>query len=279
MLAGDVSRATLLVPTFVVCGILAARSVTTLVDAWLPIDVPAARPGERAVLPTSPARDPDDAGAAMVARNIFCSTCDGRVTLATAGAPVVELLATDLASPPVATLWAPLVHRAGAWGLGEHVPGVGRIARIGFTSVDIFDDHGRLYTLSLRTGTAAGSHSAATEEPAAGRYAGRIVRVDERTFEIERALIRELVQGQGMKEVRIVPSMHPGGVKLYAIRPGGWADALGLKNGDRLRAVDGAEIASADKLLDLYVKLDTADEVTLEGTRGDQPLVRVLRLR
>ena len=47
---------------------------------------------------------------------------------------------------------------------------------------------------------------------------------------------------------------------------------LGLNNGDTLHTVNGFELTSADKALEVYTKLRDATELTFELTRRGQPV-------
>ena len=63
------------------------------------------------------------------------------------------------------------------------------------------------------------------------------------------------------------------------MRAGSIANAVGLKNGDILQAVNNTKIESANTLLTLYSQLDQLNNVELGGTRGGKPLAIMLRLR
>ena len=59
-------------------------------------------------------------------------------------------------------------------------------------------------------------------------------------------LIDELRRG---KTTRLVPTLKDGkpiGVKVYAMTPGTFVDAIGLTNGDTLIAIDDVKLATAD---------------------------------
>ncbi len=77
------------------------------------------------------------------------------------------------------------------------------------------------------------------------------------------------------RSARMVPAREGDafvGFKLYAIRPGSVPAALGLKNGDLLRTVNGLPLANPQQALEAYTRLRKATEVTLVVTRGGQPL-------
>ena len=77
---------------------------------------------------------------------------------------------------------------------------------------------------------------------------------------------------------RIVPSIKngkPNGFKLYAIRPSSVWAKLGLMNGDTVNAINGADLTTPDKALEVFTKLKEADEINVDLTRRGKP-VRIL---
>lgn len=83
------------------------------------------------------------------------------------------------------------------------------------------------------------------------------------------------------KQARIVPSLRNGqpfGLKLYAIRPSSVFAKLGLSNGDTIHAINGLEITSIDKALEVYAKLEDAGQLTLELTRRGRPASLVIEI-
>jgi type II secretory pathway component PulC len=78
-----------------------------------------------------------------------------------------------------------------------------------------------------------------------------------------------------MKGARVVPAIkngQPNGLKLYAIRPSSVFARLGFTNGDTIQEINGTEITSADKALELYTSLSKTDEVKVTITRRGNPM-------
>jgi general secretion pathway protein C len=76
-------------------------------------------------------------------------------------------------------------------------------------------------------------------------------------------------------QARIVPSFKNGvanGFKLFAIQPGSLYSAIGVENGDVIERVNGYEINSPEKALELYQKLRDSTHVTIELERNGQPV-------
>jgi hypothetical protein len=271
--------------TVVTCAAFAARAATTLVAP----DPLAATPGDmrrHVAPPPAPRltpRVPD--GGQLVERNMFCSGCAPDAAPATG--PVVAgavLIATDIGAEARATIHVLASEAQGSWGIGDAIPGVGRVDRIGPMWVEVSDATGRHSRLSLLEAAGGSSGTAMpASAPAADPLADRIRKLDDQNYEVERQLVRDLVSaGARPGGPRFVPIVEGGeikGVRLFGVVPGSVPHALGLKDRDQLIAVDGAPIKSVDQLLDLYVRLGQLSAVELSGTRAGKPLVRTLHLR
>lgn len=293
MVNAGLRRTWLLAFTAVIaCSVFAAHGIASLVEADY-LDTAPSRSVPlhpvQAIAPVS-ATTPD--GSTLVTRNMFCSTCqeDGPGPTDSYH-PAAVLIATSVGRDPRATIRVPASEAQGSWGLGDVVPGVGRIERIGFTSIDVIDvaDPKRRGTLSLFDGLPdhPGGRSdvgAATPAPAAADpFADRVRKIDDTTYEVDRSLVRELVGGSvGAAGARISPITKNGkleGLRLFGVKASSIAGSLGLKNGDVLQAVNGTKIESANTLLTLYSQLEQLNNVELAGTRGGKPLTLNLRLR
>ena len=267
----------------IACSVFAAKAVAALTEAGIDEPKPASGPAPVKVV-AAPVSTPD--GAELVKRNMFCSTCEP-IEIGPIGTfkPEAILIATSIGVDPRATLRVPASEAQGSWGVGDRVPGVGRIERIGFTSVDISDGD-RFGTLTLFDGIPGGRKvtDAATSAPAAADpFADRYKKIDDTTFEVDRSLVRELVGGNVKAAgARISPIEKNGqlqGLRLFGVRGDGVAGRIGLKNGDVLQAINSQQIESANTLIELYSRLDQLNVVQLEGTRAGKPLTLTLRLR
>ena len=294
-LAAGLLRRTWLVAlaSVIVCSAFAARAVAALVEAdYLAPDPHGTSPRAAAARPSTPTRTKPDASG-LVARNMFCSTCEpppdrgpGPTKTTYSGAAAV-LIATGVGSDPWATVRVVETHVQGSFGLGDTIPGVGKVARIGGVTIDVIDTNGITGTLSLRetaAATAVSQAPAATPPPAADDpFASRVRQLAENTYEVDRSLVRELVTGSAKPgSMRMTPIVKNGdvqGVRVFGVKPGSAAHAIGMKNGDQITAIDGDPIKNAQQLLDLYAKLDNLTGVELQGQRAGKPLAIALRLR
>lgn len=104
-----------------------------------------------------------------------------------------------------------------------------------------------------------------------------IVKVDDSHYKIPRKVVDAVLANPMSiaKGARVVPAIKNGqadGFKLYAIRPSSVYAKLGLANGDTIHAVNGFELTSPDKALEVYTKLRDATELEFEITRRGQPV-------
>ena len=70
-----------------------------------------------------------------------------------------------------------------------------------------------------------------------------------------------------------MPSFKNGaanGFKLFSIQPGSLYASIGIENGDVIQRVNGYELNSPEKALELYQKLKESGHVTIELERGGQ---------
>jgi hypothetical protein len=103
-------------------------------------------------------------------------------------------------------------------------------------------------------------------DPAAIDHAIR--RVAPNKYEIDRSLVDQIFANPMavVKGARMVPTIKDGkpyGFKLYAIRPTSVFAKLGLMNGDALVTINGFDLTSADKALEIYTKLHDATTIEI----------------
>jgi len=272
-----------------VCAAFAASAVAALVEASY------LGPSSAGVkLPAPPAEKPKvkvaPDGGALVVRNMFCSTCTPEVEVAGSTdtfVPNAILIATSVGDEPRCTLRVPASEAQGSYGIGDAIPGVGKVDRIGWHSIDVLDDAGRHGKLDLldQIAAAAGRGAATLDVAAAATdpFEGRIKKIDAHTFEVERELVRQLVSGAvkpgGMRFQPVTEDGQLKGLKLFGVKNTTIANKVGLQNGDTLVSINNNPIKSAQSLLDVYTQLDTLNTVELDGKRGDKPLALTLRLR
>jgi general secretion pathway protein C len=110
----------------------------------------------------------------------------------------------------------------------------------------------------------------------AGKLAG-VRQLTDNRYEIEKNVIDSTFSDLNRiaTQARIVPSFKNGvanGFKLFSIQPNSLYASIGIENGDVIQRVNGYEINSPDKALELYQKLRESPHVTIELERAGQTI-------
>jgi len=288
--------------TVIVCAVFAAKATSHIVEAKFlgdPEHGPKlAMVAPRTDAPVTTVRSKD--GGQLASRNMFCSDCTPSVDTKSADPSSVAittlplaLLATNI-GPRIEESYATIINsenqRQGAYAVGDGVPGAkssGKIKSIHFKYID-FENNGRVERLVLLGATPpAMTPVAVAETPQLNPDENRddmqaavdsgIKKIDDSNYEIDKSLVEKVLLNPMAvaKGARVVPSMKngkPDGFKLYAIRPSSAFAKLGLTNGDTLQSINGFELTSADKALEVYTKLREATSLEVEVTRRGKPV-------
>jgi general secretion pathway protein C len=284
-----------------VCSVFAAKATSHILEAKFLGD-PAHAPHVTPVMtmPTMPKVTKSKDGGALSTRNIFCSECTPAVTVASTNPNDIQnttlplvLLATNVGATPLqsyATIINTENQRQGSFGIGDLVPGAtGKVKEIHYKYID-FENGGHLERLVLQGQQApVAAPVAQTEAPADGddlqaSIDSGIKKIDDTTYEIDKSLVdKVLANPMGVaKGARVVPAVQngkPNGFKLYAIRPSSVYAKLGLTNGDTLSAINGMELTTADKALEVYTKLREATSLEVEIQRRGKPMTLKYSIR
>lgn len=287
------------------CAIFAAQATSHIVEAKFLGDS-AKAPHIAAVMPsaTTPAKQTRSKdGASFATRNMFCSECTPPVVAAnadpssinTTSLPVV-LLATMVSTKPedsYATIINTENQKQGAYAVGDQVPGAtGAVKEIHYKYID-FENNGRVERLVLSGATppvvaaAPVQEQPQSNEPVDDMQASidnGIKKTSDNTYEIDKSLVDKVLANPMAvaKGARVVPAVKngkPDGFKLYAIRPSSVYAKLGLTNGDTLQSINGFELTSADKALEVYTKLREATQLEVEVTRRGKPVTLKYSIR
>ncbi len=297
-----------LVPILVAIGssALAAQGVSHILEGAFLTDsaelaeVEAPKPSQR-----QPAREMrSKSGATLAARNMFCSTCTPEVPTVDPAAPVdpnavpitslpLQLLATNVAGNEqhsFATIRNSATSSQGAYWKAQEIPGAGKVERIAGGFVD-FHNPGtnRLERISLLDVArppepppvaAPAQAPASTGEPQdelTAKLDQGIRKMSEDSYEVDRSLVNELLANpmSVARGARIVPSVkdgQPNGFKLYAIRPNSVFAKIGMQNGDTIQSINGFDMSSPDKALEVYTKVRSASNLSISILRRGQPV-------
>ena len=284
----------------VACAVFAAEATSHIVEAKYlgdPEHAPKITP--IAPRPETPVVARSKDGGQLAGRNMFCSDCTPPVdvkssdpsSIAITSLPLA-LLATHLgtrAEESYATIINTENQKQGAYAVSDQVPGAtssGKIKSIHFKYID-FENNGHTERLVLLGATPPATPVATAETPALPSDENKddmqasidsgIKKIDDSNYEIDKSLVEKVLLNPMAvaKGARVVPSMKngkPDGFKLYAIRPSSAFARLGLANGDTLQSINGFELTSADKALEVYTKLREATSLEVEVTRRGKPV-------
>jgi general secretion pathway protein C len=296
----------------IVCAVFAAKATGHIVEAKFLGD-PDHGPKVAALFarteaPVVAVRSKD--GGQLASRNMFCSDCTPAVDIAKPSDPSsvaitslpLALLATNIGPKPeesYATIINSENQKQGAYAVGDKVPGAnnsGSIKSIHFKYID-FENNGRTERLVLLGATPPAAPTptpVAETQPVASAEGDKddlqssidngIKKIDDSNYEIDKSLVEKVLLNPMAvaKGARVVPSMKngkPDGFKLYAIRPTSAFAKLGLSNGDTLQSINGFELTSADKALEVYTKLREATSLEVEVTRRGKPVTLKYSIR
>ena len=117
----------------------------------------------------------------------------------------------------------------------------------------------------------------ANEDPLAKFFVGKITRVSPTELHVDRSAVDVLLEAQAeMMKLRVIPVKEGDrvlGVMLSGIKPSSAMALLGFANGDRLDALNGIEVSSPEKMLQIYamMKSGSMSRLTTQVVRGGKP--------
>lgn len=101
---------------------------------------------------------------------------------------------------------------------------------------------------------------------------------------VDRAFVEQLMANPALlaKQARVVPSVKDGetvGFKFYGIRRESLPRLLGLRNGDLLTQVNGEDLTSMDKAMQLYTKLRRASNLSITIQRKGKTMNKEVQIK
>ena len=153
--------------------------------------------------------------------------------------------------------------------------GGARVAKICRSKVYVTDG-GKLSCITSEEDSKALANREVAPMPG-GPVEDGVAKVSETEFKIARGEIDNALNNLDKlaTQARIVPHFQGGksvGFRLYAIKPGSLFSKIGLKNGDILQRINGMDINSPEKALEIYTKLRDAKNISLDMQRRGKPL-------
>jgi general secretion pathway protein C len=155
----------------------------------------------------------------------------------------------------------------------------------------IIKNNGRKEYIDVEPGTgevavSAGPHPAvaAATPPPSGPTGAGIRAVSEDNYEVPKDEINKALGNLNdiAMQARIVPAFKDGvatGFKLFSIRPDSLYTKIGIQNGDVIRRINGFDINSPDKALEVYTKLKESNRIEIEIDRNGAAVRKTYNVR
>jgi general secretion pathway protein C len=120
--------------------------------------------------------------------------------------------------------------------------------------------------------------------PAPSATGSGIKAIDDSHYEVPRAEIDKTLSNLNdvAMQARIVPAFKDGvaqGFKLFSIRPDSIYTKIGIQNGDVIRRINGYDLNSPEKALEIYSKLKEASRIDIEVERNGAVLQKTYNVR
>ncbi len=286
------------------CAVFGARATATAIEAGFVGGIPstkhAPKPAPVASSTTVYSKQVEE----ILNRNIFCSTCPPILAKAEIGVPTVPPLQKTslplklfaIMYAPTAPEWSMAIIRdnddksSGPYGVGSKIREA-TIDEIDETRVYLDFGGGRREYLELLDTPApppgapvAAAPAAAAKDPLAEALDKGIKKTGPNSYEVQHATLDSLLGNMAVlsKAARIVPEMKDGksaGFRLLSIKSDGPFGKIGLQNGDIISAINGLEMTSPDKALEVYTKLKTANHLSVGLDRNGQKVTMDYNIR
>jgi general secretion pathway protein C len=130
----------------------------------------------------------------------------------------------------------------------------------------------------------AATPAPAKDDPFAAELAAGIKKLGENNYELKRNTLESVLGNMSLlsRSARIVPEMKDGkaaGFRFFAVRPDGPFAMIGVQNGDIISSINGLEISSPEKALEVYAKLKSASHLSLGMERNGQKVTKEYNIR
>jgi general secretion pathway protein C len=289
-------------------GSAASSAIESKVVAMIPPPQPVAPKARKAEPTAATSKAPEG----ILKRNIFCSTCPpilDQPVVPDAGPPPetppektalpIAILAIMYAPPAKGSLmqskWSIAILRdtetkySGPYLQGDKIHGA---TVIGIEETRIyFDNAGKIEFLDLIDKPTPPKPAATPEASAAGgtdplsiEMDRGIKKLNENKYEIQRSTLESVLGNMSLlsRSARIVPEMRDGkaaGFRLFSVKSDGPFAKIGMQNGDIISSINGMEITSPEKALEVYAKLKSASHLSLGMERNGQKVTKDYSIR
>jgi general secretion pathway protein C len=209
----------------------------------------------------------------------------------------VKLLGTLVASNPewsIASIQDVPTMKTGTYMVGNELGGVATVLEILRNRVIVLYNGRREY-IDATTGDGAGAPppvaaapplptATPVKEPGTLVAGNGIKAMNENEYEVPKAEIDKTLSNLNdvAMQARIVPAFQDGvakGFKLFSIRPDSIYTKIGIQNGDVIRRINGFDLNSPEKALEVYSKLKEANRIDIEVERNGSVLRKTYNVR
>lgn len=120
--------------------------------------------------------------------------------------------------------------------------------------------------------------------PPSNGLGASIKQTSENDYEVPRAEIDKTLSNLNdvAMQARIVPAFKDGvaqGFKLFSIRPDSIYSRIGIQNGDVIKRINGYDLNSPEKALEIYSKLKEASRIDIEVERNGAAVRKTYNVR
>jgi len=247
------------------------------------------KPPEPAAAPASPGGgEGSGPGPAAVAQN--CRDSSATPVKTTLRAQLVACVLSDHPGSSLASITDLGTRETRIYGVGERFGNASLLSierlrdpsdatGVGFKVAAILCNEGKKEYLEFEAGepvpTPAGPGLLRPPGPVGAEEPDGVHKLAENRYDVKKKYIDDALSNLSAvaTQARIVPSFKNGvanGFKLFSIQPGSLYSAIGVENGDVIQRVNGYEMNSPDKALEIYQKLRESTHITLEIERNGQ---------
>lgn len=292
-----------------ISALFAARATGVFVESVLSRNTPPLRSAQRSTAASNaPATFYGKEVEDILKRNVFCSTCPPILPVPkTEGeAPVPEplpmrtalplkLMVIMFSPPPNNPKWSVAVIRdteknsAGPYAIDMKIRGA-TVEDIQETRIYLNNGGKREYLDLIDKPEAAqvaapvATPAAPSTDPFVAEMEKGIKKLSEHAYEVQRGTVDSLLGNMAVlsRAARIVPEVRDGkaaGFRLFSVKTDGPFGKIGLQNGDVIYAINGLEMTSPDKALEIYTKLKSANHLAVALERNGQKITKDYNIR
>ncbi len=210
----------------------------------------------------------------------------------------LKLLGTLLAGLPewsIASIQDAVTQKTQTYMVGDKLQNVADVLEIERSRVIILNNNRREFIDSTAGSGEALAYVPPSPAPAAATAVNSnappsqavgagIKSVTENEYEVPRAEIDKTLSNLNdvAMQARIVPAFKDGvaqGFKLFSIRPDSIYTKIGVQNGDVIRRINGYDLNSPEKALEIYSKLKEASRIDIEIERNGSVVRKTYNVR